>query len=363
LGLAAIDNATLSLLIQRAPHDDGTVIAGGFSGGRSGTAPNSAGRRSPQVGRRGARQVEDTVTAVDVSDVGRSSPRPGVRTGDSRLARLMSRLEGRLFQGGWPVRLARAVGLRPQVRTVSHVLTLGPSAGGMPPLRIGYGSDFHAGPVTDPSVLQAACASLRAMAPDLVLLGGDFVTGRPDELGWLAHELGSIPAPLGRFAVLGNHDRWSGIGRIIEQLEAAGIRVLVNENVQLPAPYDRVWVCGLDDHTTGWPDAAAAFRGADGVRVVLTHAPSGLLDLGGERFDLALCGHTHGGQLALPGGVPLVVPEGRLSRRYPRGRFAIAGGGTLIVSVGLGCVVVPVRAFADPEIIACTLHREGSNRE
>jgi uncharacterized protein len=303
------------------------------------------------------------VTAVDVSDVARSMPRPGVRTGDSRLARLMSRLEGVLLHGGWPIRLARAAGVRPAVRTVPHAVALGPHADGMPPLRIGFGSDFHAGPVTDPSVLEAACAGLRAMAPDLLLLGGDFVTGKPDELGWLAHELGSIPAPLGRFAVLGNHDRWSGIGRIIEQLEAAGIRVLVNENVQLPAPYDRVWVCGLDDHTTGWPDAAAALRGADGVRVVLMHAPSGLLDLGTERFDLALCGHTHGGQLALPGGTAVVVPHGRLSRRYARGRFEVGAGGTLIVSVGLGCVVLPVRAFAEPEIIACTLYREGSNRE
>ena len=303
------------------------------------------------------------VMAVDVSDVARSMPRPGVRTGDSRLARLMSRLEGALFHGGWPVRLARAVGVRPVVRTVPHAVALGPHADGVPPLRIGYGSDFHAGPVTDPSVLEDACAGLRAMAPDLLLLGGDFVTGIPDEVGWLAQELGSIPAPLGRFAVLGNHDRWSGIGRIIEQLEAAGIRVLVNENVQLPAPYDRVWVCGLDDHTTGWPDAAAALRGADGVRVVLMHAPSGLLDLGTERFDLALCGHTHGGQLALPGGTAVVVPHGRLSRRYARGRFEVGAGGTLIVSVGLGCVVLPVRAFAEPEIIACTLYREGSSRE
>ena len=65
---------------------------------------------------------------------------------------------------------------------------------------------------------------------------------------------------------------------------------------------------------------AAALSGADGIRVVLMHAPSGLLDLGAKHFDLALCGDTHGGQLALPGGVPIVVPHGRLSRRYSRGR-------------------------------------------
>jgi predicted MPP superfamily phosphohydrolase len=274
---------------------------------------------------------------------------------DSIIARTASRLEGLLYRGGWPVRLARAIGIRPEVRTVRHDVDLRLDSGRMPPLRIAYASDFHAGPTTDASVLRAACADLRAAAADLLLLGGDFVTGRPTEMEWLARELGAIPAPLGRFAVLGNHDRWSDAGSVIERLEAAGIRVLMNANVRLAPPFDRIWVCGLDDHWSGRPDAAAAVSGADGVRVVLMHAPSGLLDLGAERFDLALCGHTHGGQLALPGGIPIVVPQGPLSRRYVRGRFSIGNGSTLIVSVGLGCVVLPLRTFADPEIVICTL--------
>ncbi len=85
------------------------------------------------------------------------------------------------------------------------------------------------------------------------------------------------------------------------------------------------------------------------------HAPSGLLDLGQERFNLALCGHTHGGQIALPGGAPILVPWGPLSRRYARGRFELSDGATLIVSVGIGCVVVPVRLFTHPEVVVCTL--------
>jgi uncharacterized protein len=274
---------------------------------------------------------------------------------DSAMARTASRLEALLYRGGWPVRLARALGIRPTVRTVQYAVEVGE----MPPLRIAYASDFHAGPTTDPSVLRAACSELRAASADLLLLGGDFVTGRPDEIDWLARELGDIPAPLGRFAVLGNHDLWSDAGYVAERLETAGIRVLVNANVRLAAPFDRVWICGLDDHGSGRPDAAGAVRGADGVRIVLMHAPSGLLDLGAERFDLALCGHTHGGQLALPGGIPIVVPQGPLSRRYPRGRFPIGDRGTLVVSVGLGCVVLPLRTFADPEIVICTLGSAG----
>lgn len=274
---------------------------------------------------------------------------------NSRLARTASQLEALLYRGGWLVRVARAIGVRPGVRTVQHAVRVSAGPTGMPPLRIAYASDFHAGPTTDASVLRAACAELRAAAADLLLLGGDFVTGRATEIDWLARELGSIPAPFGRFAVLGNHDLWSDAGYVVERLEAAGIRVLTNTNVRLEAPFDRVWVCGLDDHWSGRPDATTALRGADGIRVVLMHAPSGLLDLGTERFDLAMCGHTHGGQLALPGGFPIVVPQGPLSRRYARGRFRIGDRGTLVVSVGLGCVVLPFRTFADPEIVVCTL--------
>lgn len=283
----------------------------------------------------------------------------GMGQSDSAIARAASRLETLVYRGGWPVRLARALGIRPAVRTVQHAIDVAAGSEGMPPLRIAYASDFHAGPTTDASVLKAACAELRAATADLLLLGGDFVTGRPNEIDWLARELGDIPAPFGRFAVLGNHDLWSGAGYVAEHLEAAGVRVLVNANVRLGAPFDRVWICGLDDYWSGQPDAAATVHGADGVRIVLMHAPSGLLDLGAERFDLALCGHTHGGQLALPGGIPIVVPQGPLSRRYARGRFPIGDGGTLVVSVGLGCVVLPLRTFADPEIVICTLRCAG----
>ena len=276
----------------------------------------------------------------------------------SRIAHVAGRLEAILYHGGWPFRLGRALGIRPNVRITRHTIAINHGSVPMPTLRLAYASDFHAGPTTDPSVLLAACAELRAAAPDVLLLGGDFVTLVPGEIDWLAAELGNIPAPFGRFAVLGNHDWWSDASHIVRRLEAAGIQVLTNRNVQLDPPFGDVWICGVDDHSGGRPDAAAALTGADGIRVVLMHAPSGLLDLGSEHFDLALCGHTHGGQLALPGGVPIVVPHGRLSRRYARGRFGIGKGRTLVVSVGLGCVVLPLRLFADPEVVVCSLIAE-----
>jgi hypothetical protein len=131
--------------------------------------------------------------------------------------------------------------------------------------------------------------------------------------------------------------------------------VLTNRGVRLAPPHDDVWVCGLDDPIFGDPDAESALAGAGGRRVVLMHAPDGLLALGDREFDLALCGHTHGGQIVFPWGWAPVVPAGRLSRRYMRGLFALGGERAMLVSHGVGCSSVPVRLFATPEVHVCEL--------
>jgi uncharacterized protein len=288
--------------------------------------------------------------------------RPHMRVPVSRLSQFRRRMEQRLLGSGWPVLLVRRLGIRPGVKTVQHSIPLSSGWGRPPCLRIAFASDFHTGPTTDPAVLLAACSALRTAAPDILLLGGDFVGFDATEIDWLAPLLGSIPAPLGRFAVLGNHDRWTDAEYIARKLEAVDIQVLTNRNVRLPAPADRVWICGLDDDCHGQPDGPAALAGADGIRIVLMHSPSGLLDLGSERFDLALCGHTHGGQIALPGGTAILLPRGPLSRRYARGRFELGRGRTLIVSVGLGCSGLPLRIFASPEILMCDLVEETGDK-
>ena len=275
--------------------------------------------------------------------------------GPSFILRLVRRIEIALHFGGWAVQLTRALGFRQTVKTTRfQVEGVSPQVGGAS-LLIGYASDFHAGPTTNPEILKSACAALRAIKPDVLLLGGDFVNFAPEDVNPLLPELASISAPLGRFAVLGNHDWLAGSSYIAEQLQHIGIQVLTNRNVRLAPPFEHVWICGLDDHWCGQPDASGAFEDADGFRIVLMHAPSGLLDIGDHQFELAFCGHTHGGQVALPGGRPLILPNGALSRRYARGRYQLASGGTLVVSVGVGCAVLPVRMNADPEIIACTV--------
>jgi uncharacterized protein len=272
-----------------------------------------------------------------------------------RFWQLADRLQSLLYWNGWPARLTERLGLTPAVRTVEHLVGLSGDATGAPTLTLAFASDFHAGCTTDPKVLRRACELLELAKPDVLLLGGDFVSLDARHIDWLAPLLGQIPAPLGRFAVLGNHDHWNGAARVLRGLEAAGIEVLTNRNRRLPPPFQHIWICGLDDFLSGEPDAHAALAGADGARIVLMHAPANLLDLNGERFDLALCGHTHGGQIALPDGTPLHVAIGPLSRDYNRGRFRMAHGGTLVVSVGLGCSTLPLRLNSEPEIILCRI--------
>jgi predicted MPP superfamily phosphohydrolase len=269
--------------------------------------------------------------------------------------RLVHRLELLLYTSGWPARLSRLLGFRPALRIVDHALLISGGAADTPALTVAFASDFHAGFTTDRDLLRRACDALRVVGPDVLLLGGDFVCFDARQIDRLAPLIGQIPAPLGRYAVLGNHDRWTDAEHVTRSLEAAGIQVLINQNRRLPPPFQHIWICGLDDFLSGQPDARATLAGADGVRLVLMHAPSNLMDLQGERFDLALCGHTHGGQIALPGGSPLLVAQGPLSRTYSRGRFGIDHGGVLIVSVGIGCSTVPLRLNSEPEIIVCRM--------
>jgi predicted MPP superfamily phosphohydrolase len=111
----------------------------------------------------------------------------------------------------------------------------------------------------------------------------------------------------------------------------------------------------MDDPWTGKPDAARTFAGAAETRILMIHSPDGLLFTRRTPFDVALAGHTHGGQIALPGGRPIVLPDGPLCRQYCYGRYAVEGNGVLLVSRGVGCSTLPLRINAHPELVICTL--------
>lgn len=258
--------------------------------------------------------------------------------------------------GGIFAKLSYRCGLHGKLKITRHNLTPVRAECLSAPLTLAFASDFHAGPTTHQDVFEDLIAELNTHQPDVVLLGGDYVSSKAEYLDALCAILSGYRPRLGTYGVLGNHDLWADGERVARRLTAAGIEVLVNRNLSLPPPYECVSVCGIDDPWVGSADVAKAFEGAGPIRIFLSHAPDALLLLKDEQFDVVFAGHTHGGQVALPDGTAIVSAGGPLSRVYGRGRFEIPGNGPLIVSRGIGCSNLPVRINSDPELILCTLH-------
>lgn len=265
-------------------------------------------------------------------------------------------LESLLRPGNWAASFAYSLGLQGRVgATITTVHTAQPATG-RPPLRVAFASDFHAGGMTDQRLLADACDLLAELEPDLLLLGGDYVTARGADVHRLAPLLAEIQAPLGKFGILGNHDLHANPSVITGALEHAGVRILSNECAALPGAFADVSICGLDDPTRGRPRGDLAMDGSSGTRIVLMHSPDGLGAVADRAFNLALCGHTHGGQIRVPGYQPMFVPGGPLNRRYCGGTYELpcdAGPRILVVSRGVGCSGIPVRAFTPPEVHLC----------
>jgi predicted MPP superfamily phosphohydrolase len=260
-----------------------------------------------------------------------------------------------LLMKGWVAGLSYRLGGHGQLEVSRHEVELAPDRRLARPLTIAFASDFHAGPTTHPALFDALLGQLERERPDVLLLGGDYVSFDAANIDGLRGFLARARAPLGTYAVMGNHDVWNGSGHLAAVLEAAGVQVLVNRNAALPAPFGQVSICGIDDPWTGDPCAEATFLGAGAVRIFLMHSPDGLWRLGRQRFDLGFAGHTHGGQIVRRNGAPLKRPSGPYSRDYAHGRFEIADNGPLFVGRGIGCAGIPLRMNADPELLICTL--------
>lgn len=256
----------------------------------------------------------------------------------------------------WAASLAYDLGLQGRLQVTSATIDTGRAARRDRPLRVAFASDFHAGATTDSRLLTDACDALAALEPDVLLLGGDFVSVRASYMDRLAPAIAEIAAPLGKFAVLGNHDLRANRSDVVSALDRAGVALVVNRSVSLPAPFDDVTISGLDDPTRGRPRADWSEDDEDTTRIVLMHSPDGLHAIGERPFDLAVCGHTHGGQVTMPNGKAIVVPSGTLSRRFCQGLFRLDDRGrTLLVSRGVGCSTIPVRLFAAPEVHLCLI--------
>lgn len=221
-----------------------------------------------------------------------------------------------------------------------------------PPLDLLLISDIHvAGPDMPPARLARIVARVEALRPDMVLLAGDFVSDKA--VATRTHPFAEAVLPLkrlrprlGSFAVLGNHDHWRDESGARRALEAAGVRVLDNEAVQVGP----VALGGLNDAFTGHDDLAAtlhAMRGLGGAKILLSHSPDPFPDVPPE-IGLMVAGHTHCGQIRLP-LIGAISTMSKYGERYACGIIR-ENGKVLVVGAGLGTSILPLRIGAPPDM-------------
>ena len=233
-------------------------------------------------------------------------------------------------------------------------------------LKVALLTDLHVGaPHMSLARLRRVVERVNAEAPDVVLITGDFVIGGQNHGGGvvggtfvepepIAAELKLLRAPLGVYAVLGNHDWWFDGERVGRALEGAGLRVLENGAARVEHGGRAFWLAGIADLWTRKPDIEGALREVvtDDPVLLFTHNPD-LFPLVPARASLTVAGHTHGGQVNLPLVGRPVVPS-RFGRRYAFGHV-VEGGRHLYVGGGLGTSILPVRFRVPPEIVILSL--------
>lgn len=215
--------------------------------------------------------------------------------------------------------------------------------------RIAFLTDTHVASFMRRAFYREAVDQTLRFQPDLILLGGDFVT-------WERHIplmaevlLTGLEARDGVYAVLGNHDYWAGADNVLAAMTARGVRFLVNRSMVLRRGEDQLALVGIDELYRGTPDVDATFALVDPKApcIGVSHHPDivGLLE--GRRLDLLVCGHTHGGQIRVPFFGSIVVPS-KHEARYASG-FHRAGQVLMYVSRGLGSIP-PLRILCKPEV-------------
>jgi uncharacterized protein len=217
-------------------------------------------------------------------------------------------------------------------------------------------SDIHVGPFMQESELEIGLSVVRSIKPDLLVLTGDLVDAEASYAEVLARAIQRIPTRDGRFGILGNHDHYAGAESVYDTLNGKALQMLVNSSRVMQGARGFA-LLGVDDmagRSFGGIgpryDEAAAHLAPDIPKILLAHQPAyadrWYADLGSnaQRPVLQLSGHTHGGQINLPGIQPV-----RWVHPFVKGRYEVLGT-TLYVNRGFGVAGPPVRLMAPPEV-------------
>ena len=233
-------------------------------------------------------------------------------------------------------------------------------------MRVALITDLHVGSLyIDENKVRQVVARTNASRPDLILLLGDYVCNigkfsqiAPDVFApWLE----PLKAPLGVYAILGNHDWWYDGNKVRACIESEHIKVLENETAEVRWHNKTLALIGLADAWTRHPELfrSIAKIPAGEPMLLMTHIPDVFPDVP-PSVNLTVAGHTHGGQVALPYFGALVVPS-RFGTHYARGLFT-EGGRDLFVSTGIGTSTFPIRFMVPPEISILVLKSENTKQ-
>ncbi len=236
--------------------------------------------------------------------------------------------------------------------------------GDLPPAFSGYKilflSDLHVDGLA--GISEKAAEVVGELEADLCVFGGDYrfdVFGPCDKvLRGMEKVVRAVKARDGVIGILGNHD-FAEIGSGLERL---GVRMLLNEALELRRGADSIWVAGVDDpHFYRCDDLAGASAGvpADAAfKMLVAHTPELYREAESLGYRLYLSGHTHGGQICAPGGLPIIV-HSRCPRKYARGTWTF-GGMKGYTTSGVGASLLPVRFNCRPEVVLIELRRGGN---
>jgi predicted MPP superfamily phosphohydrolase len=216
-------------------------------------------------------------------------------------------------------------------------------------------TDLHHGPFSSHDYVTSVVRTTLTLRPDLIVLGGDYVLKDGKYIAPCFDLLSCLTAPLGVYAVLGNHDYWHGLEETRAGFRRGHIEELTNRGVWLRRGGSRFRLLGVDDLWMGRVKMGEALGDAraDDACVAVSHNPDVAEKLRDARVGLMLSGHTHGGQVVFPtGDAPFV--SSHYGQKYLHG-VCHAPTTTVYVSRGLGCSVVPVRICSRPELTFITL--------
>lgn len=230
------------------------------------------------------------------------------------------------------------------------------SVRGLPPaldgLRIGMITDVHHSSVVPAEDVTRAVNLLKEATPDIVVLGGDYISFFDRAYASPVAELLAplAGAPQGSFAVLGNHDDEK---EMPAALTARGFTVLKDQRTSLTVKGERLDLAGIRFWTRSPSEVASVLRGTGGTTILLAHDPRRLTEASALDVQLVLSGHTHGGQVLIP-GVGAIA-----GRKFPvLAGSAMRENTSLFVSRGVGTVYVPMRINCPPDVAILTLRTE-----